>query len=82
MAGYDCCGIKRKIYSSATTVECDAQGRILIPVKLREFAGLGGEASFIGMSDFFEVWNPDNWNNEDSECSEDRMDEIAEEFNL
>ena len=73
---------KRKIYSSATSLECDSQGRILIPVKLREFAGLGGEASFIGMSDFFEVWNPDNWNNEDSECSEDRMDEIAEEFNL
>lgn len=73
---------KRKIYSSATSLECDSQGRILIPAKLREFAHLGGEASFIGMSDFFEVWAPENWNNEDSECSEDRMDEIAEEFNL
>lgn len=73
---------KRKIYSSATSLECDSQGRILIPVKLREFAGLGGEACFIGMSDFFEVWCPDNWVKEDSECSEERMDEIAEEFNL
>ncbi len=73
---------KRKIYSSATSLECDSQGRILIPAKLREFAGLEGEASFIGMSDFFEVWCPDNWIKEDSECSEDRMDEIAEEFNL
>ena len=75
-------GFKRKIYSSATTVECDSQGRILIPVKLRQFADLEGEASFIGMSDYFEVWCPDNWNQEDSECSEEDMDAIAEEFNL
>ncbi len=73
---------KRKIYSSATSLECDAQGRILIPTKLREFAGLEGEASFIGMSDFFEVWKPESWTNEDAGCSEERMDKIAEEFNL
>ena len=73
---------KRKIYSSATTLECDAQGRALIPLKLREFANLDGEASFIGMSDFFEIWRPDNWTGEDAGCSEERMDEIAEEYNL
>ncbi len=73
---------KRKIYSSATSLECDTQGRILIPAKLREFAQLEGEACFIGMSDFFEVWRPDNWAKEDSECGEERMDEIAEEFDL
>lgn len=75
-------GFKRKIYSSATMVECDAQGRILIPVKLREFAALQGDVCFIGMSDFFEVWCPENWLKEDSECSEESMDAIAEEFNL
>lgn len=73
---------KRKIYSSATSLECDSQGRILIPTKLREFAELEGDACFIGMSDFFEVWCPDNWTREDSECSEENMDAIAEEFNL
>ena len=73
---------KRKIYSSATTQECDAQGRILIPAKLREFAQLQGEACFIGMSDFFEVWSPENWTADDTACTEDRMDEIAAEYNL
>lgn len=73
---------KRKIYSSATALECDSQGRILIPSKLREFAALSKEACFIGMSDFFEVWAPDNWSREDAGCSEERMDEIAEEFDL
>ena len=73
---------KRTIYSSATTLECDAQGRILIPAKLREFAQLQGEACFIGMSDFFEVWSPENWTADDTACTEDRMDEIAAEYNL
>ena len=73
---------KLKIYSSATTLECDAQGRILIPAKLREFAQLQGEACFIGMSDFFEVWSPENWTADDTACTEDRMDEIAAEYNL
>ena len=73
---------KRKIYSSATTLECDAQGRILIPAKLREFAQLQVEACFIGMSDFFEVWSPENWTADDTACTEDRMDEIAAEYNL
>lgn len=73
---------KRKIYSSATTLECDAQGRILIPAKLREFAQLQGEASFIGMSEFFEVWSPENWTADDTACTEERMDEIAAEYNL
>lgn len=73
---------KRKIYSSATTLECDAQGRILIPAKLREFAQLQGEACFIGMSDFFEVWSLENWTADDTACTEDRMDEIAAEYNL
>ena len=75
-------GFKRNIYSRATTVECAAQGRILIPLKLREFAELKGDVCFIGMSDFFEVWCPENWTREDSECSEESMDAIAEEFNL
>lgn len=73
---------KRKIYSSATTLECDAQGRILIPAKLREFARLQGEACFIGMSEFFEVWSPENWTADDTACTEERMDEIAAEYNL
>ena len=73
---------KRKIYSSATTVECDGQGRALIPAKLRAFAQLESEASFIGMSDYFEVWHPDNWITSDGECSEESMDAFAEEFNL
>ena len=75
-------GFKRKIYSSATMVECDSQGRILIPLKLRDFAELKGDVCFIGMSDFFEVWCPENWIREDSECSEESMDAIAEEFNV
>ena len=72
----------RMLTAKASECSFDSQGRILIPLKLREFAELKGDVCFIGMSDFFEVWCPENWIREDSECSEESMDAIAEEFNL
>ncbi|MGH2482747.1 MAG: division/cell wall cluster transcriptional repressor MraZ, partial [Ktedonobacteraceae bacterium] len=34
---------ERRIYPSASDVELDGQGRLMIPAKLREYAGLSGE---------------------------------------
>ncbi len=36
----------------------DAEGRILLPAKLVGKANLSDEASFRGMGDFFEIWEP------------------------
>jgi MraZ protein len=38
-------------------VQVDRQGRILVPSKLREFAGLGHEVAFSGMPDYFQLWD-------------------------
>jgi MraZ protein len=38
-------------------VPVDRQGRILIPSKLREFAGLNHEVAFSGMPDYFQLWD-------------------------
>jgi MraZ protein len=53
----------------------DKQGRILIPAKLREFAGLEKDVTMIGVGGRVEIWNPDRL--EDNSTFED-MDEIAE----
>jgi MraZ protein len=45
----------------ALEVELDAQGRIVIPTRFRQYAGLGGEAMVIGTRDRFEVWSTTNW---------------------
>jgi len=39
------------------TAELDAQGRVLIPFRLRESAGMTGEVDVIGEYNFLTVWN-------------------------
>jgi len=42
-------------YGQAT--EFDVQGRVLIPPRLREAAGMTGEVDVLGQVEFLEVWN-------------------------
>jgi MraZ protein len=37
--------------------EFDSQGRVLVPARLRESAGMTGEVDVLGQVDFLEVWN-------------------------
>jgi MraZ protein len=39
------------------TAEIDAQGRVLIPSRLRESAGMAGEVDVLGHYDRLDVWN-------------------------
>jgi len=41
------------------TAEIDAQGRVVIPQRLRESAGMSGEVDVLGSVDRLEVWNHD-----------------------
>ncbi|WP_052887393.1 division/cell wall cluster transcriptional repressor MraZ [Thermogemmatispora carboxidivorans] len=52
---------ERRIYPSASEVELDAQGRIVIPAKLRAYAGLGTEVTVAGVRDHFEIWDRAIW---------------------
>ncbi len=52
---------ERRIYPSASEVELDAQGRLVIPAKLREYAGLSGEVTVAGVRDHVEIWDRANW---------------------
>ncbi len=51
----------RLLFSAGFMVEEDNQGRILIPPKLREFAGLKGEAAIIGAGTRVEIWDAEKW---------------------
>ena len=39
--------------------ELDAQGRILIPVRLREAATMSGDVDVLGLYNYLDVWNHD-----------------------
>ena len=50
----------REFYSRATDCEVKS-GKILLPLNLREIAGLKKEAVLVGMSKTFEIWSPERW---------------------
>ncbi len=53
--------VERRFFGMAFEAELDAQGRIVIPAKFRQYAGLNGEAMVIGARDRFEVWSTERW---------------------
>ncbi len=53
--------IERRFFGMALEVELDGQGRIVIPARFRQYAGLGSESMVIGARDRFEIWSTANW---------------------
>ena len=53
---------KRQVIGSAEECQIDAQGRILIPGALREYGGLKKKCLFVGVTDRFEIWDQDTYN--------------------
>ncbi len=52
---------KRRVIASAHECELDRQGRVLIPVELREDAKINGETVVVGQIDKIEIWNRAEW---------------------
>jgi MraZ protein len=52
---------ERRIYPSASEVELDGQGRLVIPAILRTYAGLENEVTVAGVRDHFEIWDRAKW---------------------
>jgi len=52
----------RLFYSQAEKVEFDKQGRIRIPERLVQFAGLKKDVVLLGIHDHAELWDADQWN--------------------
>ena len=51
----------RLFYSRAEKVDMDAQGRIRIPERLAEFAGLQRDVVLLGVHDHAEIWDTVTW---------------------
>lgn len=75
----------RHFLAGAAEVEVDKQGRILIPSKLREYAGLEKDVVLVGVASRIEIWDQGKWDrmqieDDDEESVEDiaeRMDELG-----
>ena len=67
--------LQRRLVGSATALEPDGSGRILIPPSLREVAGLEKRVVMLGMGKRFEIWNENTLNQKRIE--EANLDEMA-----
>ena len=52
---------ERRIYPSASEVELDAQGRVVVPAKLRTYAKLETNVTIVGVRDHVEIWDRVTW---------------------
>jgi len=51
----------RLYFSGACEVNCDRQGRILIPEYLKEFANIKRDVTIVGVSNRIEIWSKESW---------------------
>ena len=54
--------IQRRFMGQAVNLEMDANGRILVPPTLRDFAHLDKKLMLVCLGNKFELWNEDSWN--------------------
>lgn len=66
----------RMFYSRAERVDLDSQGRIRIPERLVEFAGIQQEVVLLGVQDHVEIWDSVTWS-EFLEKNTSDFDELA-----
>jgi MraZ protein len=69
--------LRRYFFSAAVEAKPDAQGRIMLPPKLIEHAGLGREVIVAGVHDHVEVWDRAAWRKEIADV-EGRAEHVAE----
>ena len=51
----------RPLFAHAARCELDSQGRALIPMNLREYAGFTKNVTVVGCNNHAELWDPDLW---------------------
>ena len=65
--------LKRLIYSRTHTASLDSQGRLLLPLPLREELGLKGDVFVLGNNTSIEIWGKDKWLEEKQKSEEAAM---------
>lgn len=53
--------LRRFVIGYANECEMDNQGRLLLPEKLRTFAGMEKQVVLVGILNKFEIWNEKAW---------------------
>ena len=72
----------RSLFANAVKCVPDSQGRIVIPQRLRDYAGLDKETVIIGVHDRAEIWNAHRWNETEEEMTPEKMAALMESLGM
>ncbi|OGC69770.1 division/cell wall cluster transcriptional repressor MraZ [candidate division WWE3 bacterium RIFOXYC1_FULL_39_7] len=53
--------LKRYMYAGSIEVAIDAQGRLVVPTNLKDYASVSKATAVIGAGDHIEIWDLDTW---------------------
>jgi MraZ protein len=56
--------LKRALFAAAFNLHMDPQGRVALPVSLREYAEIVDEVVVAGANNYLEIWNKVHWEEE------------------
>ena len=70
--------LQRYFFSTAALCSVDAQGRLLLPQQLRDFAGLQKDVWVTGVQDRVEIWDIDEWNKAQSAMTNDDVKSLMD----
>ena len=62
--------LRRIILGNALQVSPDGSGRILLSQNLRDYAGLKTDVVFVGQGDYFEIWAPELWKEQEVQVND------------
>jgi MraZ protein len=62
--------LRRIILGNALQVVPDGAGRILLSPNLKEYADLKENVVFVGQGDYFEIWSPELWKEQEVQVSD------------
>ena len=71
----------RPLFAHAARCELDAQGRVLIPQNLRDYAGFTKNVTVVGCNNHAELWDSDAWKSAyDMETTPENIAAVMEEL--
>ncbi len=68
--------LMRPLFANAVKCRPDSQGRITIPPRLQQYAGITKDVAIIGVSDRAELWDAAAWQDSDEEMTPEKMSEL------
>ena len=74
--------VRRFIYSNASEVTPDSQGRVVISPALKRFAGIEKTVVIVGCGNIAEIWAAEKWEEINSEDNLASVAELMDEYGL